>query len=638
MEGKFVVFLTILLLGSICSNVLAKPEEDERALLDFLGNVSLSRPLNWNKDSSVCQSWTGVLCNKDQSRVIALRLPRAGISGPIPPSTLSRLSALQILGLRWNSMSGSLPSDFSKLKNLTGLHLQSNSFSGPLPSDWSVWPNLTVVNLSNNEFNGSIPSSISNSTYLTTLDLANNSLSGEIPDLYLPNLQMLDLSNNDLAGRVPRSLQRFPSQAFVGNNVSFEDDASPPALRTKHPGVGPPKNASKLSEPALIGIVIGGCLLGVVAIALFTIMFCSRGGIKRRGLLKSQKRQEVSQKKRGVAESEEKDNKIVFFEGCNYTFDLEDLLRASAEVLGKGTFGASYKAALEDATTMVVKRLKEVSAGRKEFEQQMEMVGRIRHENVAQLRAYYCSKDEKLLVYDFYGEGSVSSLLHGDRCERRGALDWETRLKIAIGTARGIAHIHTQNGGKLAHGNMKSSNIFLNPEGFGCVSDVALAPVMDQIPLPLLRISGYRAPEMTDSRKPSQASDVYGFGVLLLELLTGKSPMHATSSGDEVIHLVRWVNSVVREEWTAEVFDMELLRYPSIEEEMVEMLQIGMACVARMPEQRPKMPDVLRKVEEIRREHTATEPSPEIKSPGSTSAPSPTREGAETASPSARQS
>lgn len=636
MEREFVVFLTVLFLGSTCSNVLAKPEEDKRALLDFLGNVSLSRPLNWNKDSSVCQSWTGVKCNNDQSRVIALRLTRAGISGPIPPSTLSRLSALQILSLRLNSISGSLPSDFSKLKSLTGLYLQSNNFSGPLPSDWSVWPNITVVNLSNNNFNGSIPSSISDSTYLTTLDLANNSLSGEIPDLYLPNLQMLDLSNNDLAGRVPPSLQRFPSRTFVGNNVSFEDDASPPALPAKSPGVRPPKKASKLREPAILGIVIGGCLLGVVAIALLMIVFCSRGGIKRRVLLKSQK-QEVSQKKRAVAESQEKDNKIVFFEGCNYAFDLEDLLRASAEVLGKGTFGASYKAALEDATTMVVKRLKEVSAGRKEFEQQMEMVGRIRHENVSQLRAYYCSKDEKLLVYDFYGEGSVSYLLHGDGCERRGPLDWETRLKIVIGTARGIAHIHTQNGGKLAHGNIKSTNIFLNPEGFGCVSDVALAPMMNQIPQPLMRISGYRAPEMTDSRKPSQASDVYGFGVLLLELLTGKSPIHATSGG-EVIHLVRWVNAVVREEWTAEVFDMELLRYPSIEEEMVEMLQIGMACVARMPEQRPKMPDLLRKVEEIRRVHTATQPSPEIKSPGSTSAPSPTRAVAETASPSARQS
>jgi len=106
-------------------------------------------------------------------------------------------------------------------------------------------------------------------------------------------------------------------------------------------------------------------------------------------------------------------NKIFFFEGCSYAFDLEDLLRASAEVLGKGTFGAAYKAALEDATTVVVKRLKEVAAGKKDFEQHMEIVGNLKHENVVQLKGYYYSKDEKLMVYDYYTQGSLSTLLHG---------------------------------------------------------------------------------------------------------------------------------------------------------------------------------------------------------------------------------
>ena len=134
---------------------------------------------------------------------------------------------------------------------------------------------------------------------------------------------------------------------------------------------------------------------------------------------------------------------------------------------------------------------------------------------------------------------------------------------------------------------------------------------------PVMRAAGYKAPEVTDTRKASQPSDVYSFGVLLLELLTGKSPTYATG-GDEVMHLVRWVHSVVREEWTAEVFDIELLKYPNIEEEMVEMLQIGLACAARMPEQRPKMPDVLRRIEDIRRASTGNRPSFETRSDGST--------------------
>lgn len=116
---------------------------------------------------------------------------------------------------------------------------------------------------------------------------------------------------------------------------------------------------------------------------------------------------------------------------------------------------------------------------------------------------------------------------------------------------------------------------------------------------PVMRSGGYQAPEITDIKKVYQASDVYSFGVLLLELLTGKSPTNATC-GNEAIPLVRWVQSVVQEEWTAEVFDVELLRYPNIEEEMVEMLQIGMQCVAKSPEQRPKMEEVLNLVGNIR--------------------------------------
>ncbi|MQL94761.1 hypothetical protein Taro_027425 [Colocasia esculenta] len=175
----------------------------------------------------------------------------------------------------------------------------------------------------------------------------------------------------------------------------------------------------------------------------------------------------------------------------------------------------------------------------------------------------------------------------------------------------GIAHIHTENGGKLVHGNIKSSNVFLNQQLYGCVSDVGLATLVNVPTPPMARTAGYRAPEVVDTRKSTQMSDVYSFGVLLLELLTGKSPIRVTGGGDEVVHLVRWVQSVVREEWTAEVFDIELLRYPNIEEEMVEMLQIAMTCVVRIPEQRPKIAEVVRMIEDVRRMDTGNRPSTE---------------------------
>ncbi|XWS48510.1 hypothetical protein CRYUN_Cryun13aG0084200 [Craigia yunnanensis] len=608
----------IFLLGAIFSSILADPVKDKQALLDFLEHIHHSRSLNWSKETSACNSWIGVTCNNDHSRVIALHLPGMGLRGPIPANTLSRLSAVQSLSLRSNAISGSFPSDFSELKNLTILYLHFNKFSGPLP-DFSVWNNLTIVNLSNNGFNGSIPPSVSKLSHLTALNLSNNSLSGDIPDLKIPSLQQLDLANNNLTGIVPKSLERFPSWAFFGNNLSSEN-ALPSALPGQPPNAQPSKKANKLSEPALLGIVIGGGVLLFVLVALLMICCHSKRQKEQEFRAKSQKKEFSSKKK--ASENHDKNNSLVFFEGCSLAFDLEDLLRASAEVLGKGTFGVTYKAALEDATTVAVKRLKEVTSAKREFEQQMEVVGRIRHENVSALRAYYYSKDEKLVVHDYYDLGSVSALLHGKRGEGWTPLDWETRLKIAIGAARGIAHIHSKNNGKLVHGNIKASNFFLNSEGYGCVSDIGLAAVTSPMPPSVMRAAGYRAPEVTDTRKATHASDVYSFGVLLLELLTGKSPIHATG-GEEVVHLVRWVHSVVREEWTAEVFDVELLRYPNIEGEMVEMLQIGMSCVVRMPVQRPKMSDLVKMVEEIRRANTGNQPSSETKSETSASTPIP---------------
>ncbi|KAL8240825.1 hypothetical protein R6Q59_014180 [Mikania micrantha] len=587
------IFHAILLFRTLVSLVTAEPFEDKQILINFIQSISHNRAVNWDMGSSACVNWTGITCNHDGSKIIELRLPAFSLHGPIPPNTLSQLSDLQTLSLRSNGLTGPFPSDFSNLRNLTALYLQSNGFYGPLPLNFSNWNNLSILDLSNNGFNGSIPVSISNLSHLTALNLSNNSFSGEIPNLNIPSLQVLDLSNNNLSGPVPQSLERFPSSAFVGNNLSMLG-VMPPVLA---PTSQPLKKSTKLGEPAILGITIGACALVFALLALIMVLRYSKD--KQEVTERPQKEEKVT-KLRSGSQNVNGNGNLVFFEGSSLAFDLEDLFRASAEVLGKGTFGTTYKAALEDTNTVVVKRLKEVATPKRDFELQMELVGNIRHDNVVTLRAYYYSKDEKLMVYDYFDQGSVSSLLHAKRDENRTPLDWDSRLKIAIGAARGIAYIHTQSGGKLVHGNIKASNIFLNTQRYGCISDVGLAAVMAPLTPPVMRIGGYRAPEVADTRKVYQTSDVYSFGVVLLELLTGKSPAHATG-GEEVVHLVRWVHSVVREEWTAEVFDVELLKYPNIEEEMVEMLQIGMQCVARSPEQRPKMAEVVKLVEDIRR-------------------------------------
>ncbi|KAG8381518.1 hypothetical protein BUALT_Bualt06G0130100 [Buddleja alternifolia] len=288
--------------------------------------------------------------------------------------------------------------------------------------------------------------------------------------------------------------------------------------------------------------------------------------------------------------------RLVFVEEINPTFDLEEMLGSSAEFLGKGSFGTSYKTFLENGSTIVVKRLKDVNVSPKEFQQHMEVIGRIRHENIAGLRAYYYSRDEKLLVYDYYNQGNVSALLHGKRGIEWTPVSWETRLQIAIGAARGIAHIHRQDGQKLVHGNIKSSNIFLNEQRYGIISDAGVANVSRPIRRSAMPTPDYLALELEDTKKVSQASDVFSFGVVLLELLTGKPSQHIAKDG-EVIPLVEWVKSVIANHWL--VFDIELLRHQNDHEAIDRVLQIAMDCVNVVPESRPKMNEVVKMLEEI---------------------------------------
>lgn len=146
------------------------------------------------------------------------------------------------------------------------------------------------------------------------------------------------------------------------------------------------------------------------------------------------------------------------------------------------------------------------------------------------------------------------------------------------------------------HGNIKSSNILLSRDLQACISDFGLAQLLSSSSSAQAKIIGYRAPEVAETRKVTQMSDVYSFGVLLLELLTGKAP----TQGEEGIRdLPGWVQSVVKEEWTAEVFDLELLKYQNIEEEMVSMLKIAMQCVDQVPDKRPTMHNVLLLLESL---------------------------------------
>ncbi|KNA18177.1 hypothetical protein SOVF_073150 [Spinacia oleracea] len=633
-------FHILLLFSTLLHHTTATSNHpDTQSLLAFKSSAESSNSLSsWNTTTSPC-SWYGVSCL--QNRVSKLVLEDLNLQGNFPPSLLS-LSHLRVLSLKHNRFSGPLPPDLSSLSSLKLLFLSYNNFSGNFPASITSVFHLYRLDLSHNSFSGLIPQNVNRLNHLLTLQLEDNAFTGGIFGLNLPNIQEFNVSGNKLGGEIPKSLSSFPDSAFSGNVAlcglplmsckEASDDPAKPGNDAGQPPVGPTTSVvssspvstvpsriypaakkaghsrGKMSMWAITAIIVGDILvLTAISLLLYCYFWRNNKRSSSGAISGGEKIVYSSSPYPSGLTGLERPGRMVFFEGGK-KFELEDLLRASAEMLGKGVFGTAYKAMLDDGSVVAVKRLKETQVGgKKEFEQQMEVLGRLRHPNLVSLKAYYFARDEKLLVFDYLPNGSLFWLLHGNRGPGRTPLDWTTRLKIAAGAARGVAFIHNScKALKLIHGDIKSTNILIDKAGDACVSDFGLSCFTPASSINL-KSNGYRAPESLDGRRLNQKADVYSFGVLLLELLTGKYPSVVEGSGPYgtvgvggVVDLPRWVQSVVREEWTAEVFDLELMRYKDIEEEMVGLLQIAMACTTASPDQRPRMGQVVKMIEELR--------------------------------------
>ncbi|TVT97188.1 hypothetical protein EJB05_57560 [Eragrostis curvula] len=645
-----VVAMLLLLFLALAA---AEPPQGERSALQaFLAGTPHERALGWNASTSAC-AWTGITCDKANATVIELRLPGIGLIGRVPPSTLGRLPNLQVISLRSNRLFGSIPGDLFSLPRLRSLYLQGNLLTGAVPADVGRLAALEHLALSHNNLSGPVPFALNNLTGLRSLRLEGNRLSGSLPSISIRRLEAFNVSYNELNGSIPASLARFPPDSFAGNlqlcGAPLVDRPCQPFFPSPAPspsgggGAAVPasKKKRKLSGAAVIAIAVGAGAAALLALILLVLCAVHHhrqgsaanaddGGSKaaatpgtRGGFTPStasgemggagggeytSSSKEISSAAAAGGGAADRTNRLVFVgrrggAAWQQGFDLEDLLRASAEVLGKGSLGTSYKATLEEGTTVVVKRLRDVAAARREFAACVEAAGAVEHRNLAPLRGYYYAKDEKLLVGDYLPAGSLSARLHGSRGTGRTPMDWDARMRAALCAARGVAHLHTEH--KLPHGNIKSSNLLLRPDpDAAALSDYGLnqlfAPPPAR-PAAGAAAGGYRAPELLDARRPTFKSDVHSLGVLFLELLTGRSPA-AAHHGDGAVDLPRWVQSVVREEWTAEVFDAELVRMGgggAEEEEMVALLQVAMACVATAPDARPDAADVVRMIEEI---------------------------------------
>lgn len=450
--------MLLLLLLLLSSFAAASDLSTDRAALLALRDAVGGRTFFWNTTLTTPCNWAGVLC--ENNRVTVLRLPAASLSGTLPGGALSNLTALRTLSLRLNHLSGPLPADLSPLTQLRNLYLQGNHFSGDPPDSIFSLHSMVRLNLASNNFSGGIPPALNNLTRLRTLFLENNQFSGSLPEIELPNLEQFNVSFNNLNGSVPKGLQAKPQESFLGTSlcgkpldvVCSDNAGETPSISAGGAATGGENTThggrKKLSGGAIAGIVIGSVV--ALLVLLFLLILCRKRSSKKDrsvdvAVLKSQENEAIPKSAAAEAENGGVSNgfsvaaaaaaamstngnakndanangaaaskKLVFFGNGSRVFDLEELLRASAEVLGKGTFGTAYKAVLEVGTVVAVKRLKDVTISDKEFKEKIEGVGAMDHENLVPLRAYYYSREEKLLVYDYMPMGSLSALLHGE--------------------------------------------------------------------------------------------------------------------------------------------------------------------------------------------------------------------------------
>ncbi|GAA0145602.1 transmembrane signal receptor [Lithospermum erythrorhizon] len=597
--------------------------------------------IDWLPATDPCTTnWLGVLCLDGQ--VWGLQLENLQLSGLIDVDSLALLPMLRTLSFMNNNFQGPMP-NWKKLGALKSLYISGNHFNGMVPGDTFAGMNyLKKVHMANNELSGPIPSSLS-TPVLLELKIENNQFTGPIPDLR-DGITVFNVSNNQLEGPIPKSLEKMDPSSFSGNKglcgkplggecalppdqeipESPESDkpTSPPP-----PPPQPPPNAAKKSNMsslkiAMMVIAISAALVLVMVILLAylrgkrereentdDILETAAYGPSDRSLSRSNpsfpgSSHEVEPPPAFVAgrtpSSKLESLKLSFPREERDRFDLQDLLRASAEVLGGGTFGSSYKAILIDGQAVVVKRFKQMSnVDRDDFLGYMGRLGRLHHPNLLPIVAYYYRQEEKLLVFDFLKNGSLFSNLHGKHNVHKPSPDWPKRLKIVKGVAKGLLYLQSEFPNvTLAHGHLKSANVLLDVDFTPLLMDYALAPMVNIENVHQLLVS-YKSPEYTQTGRVTKKTDVWCLGILILETLTGKIPPNYVIGHGAVYEsgLAEWVKSIVNDE---SFFDPEMGSTENSRGEMKRLLTIASACCEEDMGRRWDLKLAAQKIEEVK--------------------------------------
>ncbi|KAL2504782.1 Protein NSP-INTERACTING KINASE 1 [Abeliophyllum distichum] len=495
---------------------------------------------NWDGVSVDPCSWTMVTCSAE-SLVIGLGTPSQNLSGTLSPS-IGNLTNLQIILLQNNNITGPIPAELGRLSKLQTLDLSDNFFTGRIPPSLGHLKTLQYMRLNNNSISGEIPMSLANMKQLSLVDLSYNNLTGPLP--------------------------RFPSKTFniVGNPSICQTGSEPPCHGITLMPMSMTLNTSETALPS------GRSRSHNFALALSSSLGCIDGH-----------HEEISL-------------------GNLRRFRFRELQIAttnfsSKNLLGKGGFGNVYMGYLQDGTVVAVKRLKDGSTigGERQFQTEVEMISLAVHRNLLRLYGFCMTATEKLLVYPYMSNGSVAS-----RLKEKPVLDWGTRKRIGLGAARGLLYLHEQCDPKIIHRDVKAANILLDDYCEAVVGDFGLAKLLDHqdshVTTAVRGTVGHIAPEYLSTGQSSEKTDVFGFGVLLLELITGQRALEFGKAANQKGAMLDWVKKLHQEKRLDLLVDKDLKNKCDLIE-VEEMVRVALLCTQYLPSYRPKMSEVVRMLE-----------------------------------------
>ncbi|GMJ16023.1 BRI1 like [Hibiscus trionum] len=492
------------------------------------------------------------------------------------------------------------------------LDVSYNNLSGSIPENFGTMGYLQVLNLGHNKLTGNIPESFGGLKAIGVLDLSHNNLQGYVPGSLgtLSFLSDLDVSNNNLTGSIPTGgqLTTFPASRYENNSglcgVPLPSCASGAHSTNLH---------SRNKKPPVAVAMVVGITFFILSILGLTIALYQ---VKRNQLKEEQREKYVESLPTSGSSiwklssvPEPLSINIATFEKPLRKLTFAHLLEAtngfSAEsLIGSGGFGEVYKAQLRDGCVVAIKKLIHITGqGDREFMAEMETIGKIKHRNLVPLLGYCKVGEERLLVYEYMKWGSLESVLHDTAKGRESRLDWAARKKIAIGSARGLAFLHHSCIPHIIHRDMKSSNVLLDENFEARVSDFGMARLVNALDThlsvsTLAGTPGYVPPEYYQSFRCTTKGDVYSYGVILLELLSGKRPIDPSEFGDDN-NLVGWAKQLHREKRIDEILDPELMLKESGESELYHYLRIAFECLDDRPFRRPTMIQVMAMFKEL---------------------------------------